>query len=128
MAYLDQFCTIFTGLLFLDCILWWQTKPIRKRLDILLYVKFHQFSLGKIKFFNLFVPPIYRPSKKNIFCDILSLLAKWNMIFCLYGAFLENSLSKQNFPSPHMLAVCMQGEGESLSFFSKASCTVHGFA
>lgn len=46
----------------------------------------------------------------------------------LYGAFLENSLSKQNFPSPHMLAVCMQGEGESLSFFSKASCTVHGFA
>jgi len=46
----------------------------------------------------------------------------------LYGAFLENSLSKQNVPSPHMLAVCMQGEGESLSFFSKASCTVHVFA
>ena len=39
------------------------------------------------------------------------------MIFCLYGVFLENSLSKQNVPSPHMLAVCMQGEGESLSFF-----------
>ena len=39
------------------------------------------------------------------------------MIFCLYGAFLENSLSKQNVPSPHVLAVCMQGEGESLSFF-----------
>ena len=34
--------------------------------------------------------------------------------FCLIGAFLENSLSKQNFPSPNMLAVCMQGEGESL--------------
>ena len=66
--------------------------------------------------------------EKTTFCYILSLLAKWNMIFCLYGAFLENSLSKQNFPSPHMLAVCMQGEGESLSFFSKASCTVHGFA
>ena len=48
------------------------------------------------------------------------------MTFRLYGAFFENSLSKQNFPSPHMLAVCMQGEGESLSFFSKASCTVHG--
>ena len=47
------------------------------------------------------------------------------MIFGKYGTFLENSLSKQNFPSPHMLAVCMQGEGESLSFFSKASCTVH---
>ena len=62
------------------------------------------------------------------YCYILSLLAKWNMIFCLNGAFLENSLSKQNFPSPHMLAVCMQGEGESLSFFSQASCTVHGFA
>ena len=29
---------------------------------------------------------------------------------------------------PHMLAVCMQEEGESLSFFSQASCTVHGFA
>ena len=24
--------------------------------------------------------------------------------------------------------VCMQEEGESLSYFSKASCTVHGFA
>lgn len=47
---------------------------------------------------------------------------------CLYGAFLENSLAKQNIPFPHMLAVCMQGEGESLSFFSKASWTVHGFA
>ena len=64
---------------------------------------------------------------KNIFfCYILTLLAKWNMIFCLYGAFLENSLSKQNFPSPHMLAVCMQGEGESLSFFLRlaALCMV----
>ena len=48
------------------------------------------------------------------------------MIFCLYGAFLENSLSKQNLPSPHMLAVCMQGEGESLSFFLRlaALCMV----
>ena len=27
-----------------------------------------------------------------------------------------------------VLAVCMQGEGESLSLFYKASCTVHGFA
>ena len=65
---------------------------------------------------------------KKFFCYILSPLAKLNVIFCLYGAFLENSLSKQNFPSPHMLAVCMQGEGESLSFFSKASCPVHSFA
>ena len=48
---------------------------------------------------------------------ILSLLTRWNMIFCLYGAFLENSLSKQNVPSPHMLSVCMQGEGESFLFF-----------
>ena len=39
------------------------------------------------------------------------------MIFCLYRTFLENSLSKQNLPSPHMLALCMQGEGESLSVF-----------
>ena len=58
----------------------------------------------------------------------LTVLAKWNMIFCLYGAFSENSLSKQNFHSPHILAVCMQGEGESLSFLYNASCTVHGFA
>ena len=52
-------------------------------------------------------------------------IQNYNDFFCLYGAFLENSLSKQNFPSPHMLAVCMQGEGESLSFFSKVSSTVH---
>ena len=37
--------------------------------------------------------------------------------FWLYEAFLENSLSKQNFPSPDMLIVYMHGEGESLSFF-----------
>ena len=48
------------------------------------------------------------------------------MIFCLYGTFLENSLPKQNFPSPHVLAVCMQEEGESLSFFLRlaALCMV----
>ena len=49
------------------------------------------------------------------------------------GNFFAISIShkvrcKQNFVSPHMIAVCMQGEGESLSFFPKASCTVHGFA
>ena len=53
---------------------------------------------------------------------------KYDFFACMAGAFLENFLSKQNFPSPHMLAVCMEGEGESLSFFSKASCTMHGFA
>ena len=48
------------------------------------------------------------------------------MIFCFYGAFLENSLSKQNVPFLYMLAVCMQGEGESLSFFLRlaALCMV----
>ena len=48
------------------------------------------------------------------------------MIFCLYGAFLKNSLSKQNFPSPHMLAACMQEEGETFLFFLKlaALCMV----
>ena len=46
-------------------------------------------------------PPSKQRIKKN--CDILSQLTKWNMIFCLYGAFLKNSLSKQNFPSPHIL-------------------------
>ena len=39
------------------------------------------------------------------------------IFFCLCGAFSENSLSKQNLTSTHMLAECMQGEGESLSFF-----------
>ena len=44
----------------------------------------------------------------------------------MYGTFLENSLYKQNFPSPHILDVCMQGEGESLSFFLRlaALCMV----
>ena len=46
------------------------------------------------------------------------------MIFCLYGAFSENSLSKQNFPFPHMLTVCMQGEGESLSIFLRLAALV----
>ena len=48
------------------------------------------------------------------------------MIFCLNGSFLENSLSKQNVPSHHMLAMCMQREGESLSFFLRlaALCMV----
>ena len=48
------------------------------------------------------------------------------MKYDFVGAFLENSLSKQNFPFPHMLAVCMQGEGEGLSFFLKlaALCMV----
>ena len=45
------------------------------------------------------------------------------MIFCWYGLFLENSLSKQNFPSPHMLAVCIQGDesvgGRVFPFFPK---------
>ena len=49
-------------------------------------------------------------------------------MFCLYGSFLENSLSKQNFPSPQMVAVCIQGAGGSLYFFFKLSSTVHGFA
>ena len=42
--------------------------------------------------------------------------------------FLENSLSKQNFPSPlcRLCAMCMRGEGESLSFFLRlaALCMV----
>ena len=48
------------------------------------------------------------------------------MIFCLYGAFLENSLSKQNVPSSHMLAVCMQGRERVFPFFLRlaAPCMV----
>ena len=66
--------------------------------------------------------------KKNFFVTFHHYFLNEIWFSCYFGAFLENSLSKQNFPSPHMLAVCMQGEGESLSFFSQASCTVHGFA
>ena len=38
--------------------------------------------------------------------------------FCLHGPILENSLSKENFPFPHILAERMQRKGESLSFSS----------
>ena len=63
---------------------------------------------------------------KIFFCHILSLGAKWNMIFCLHGAFLVNSLSKQNYPSTHMLAVCMQGRERVFPFFLKlaAPCMI----
>ena len=91
--------------------------------------KFHSVFLlfnDMKKDFDIVIPPI-RPSKK-IFVTFYQYLLNQKTIVCLYGAFLENSLSKQNLSSPHMLAVCMQGEGESLSFFSRASCTVHGFA
>ena len=97
--------------------LWWYNYPL-----------FALKSSGQHLKRTFTTDPPSKQKKIIFFCYILSLLAKWNMIFFLYGAFLENSLSKQNFPSPHLLAVCMQGEGESLSFFSKASCTVHGFA
>ena len=48
------------------------------------------------------------------------------MIFCLHGAFLVNSLSKQNYPSTHMLAVCMQGRERVFPFFLKlaAPCMI----
>ena len=35
---------------FSNWILWWQTKAIWKKLSILLDVKFHEFSFGKIRF------------------------------------------------------------------------------
>ena len=50
MTYFDPLCPIFTGLLFLDWILWWQTKGVWKKLSILLDDKFHEFSFGKIRF------------------------------------------------------------------------------
>ena len=42
------------------------------------------------------------PASKQKKCYTLSLLAKWTMIFCYNGAFLENFLSKQKFSSPHI--------------------------
>ena len=50
MAYFDPFCPIFTGLLFLNWILWLETKAIRKKLRILLDDKFHEFLFGKMIF------------------------------------------------------------------------------
>ena len=50
MAYFDPFCPIFTGLLFLNWILWWETKALWKKLSVLLDDKFHEFSFGKIRF------------------------------------------------------------------------------
>ena len=50
MAYFDPFCPIFTGLLFLNWILWWETTAMWKKLSILLVGKFHEFSFGKTRF------------------------------------------------------------------------------
>ena len=50
MAYFDPFCSIFTGLLFLNLILWWETKAIWKQLSILLDDKVHKPLFGKIRF------------------------------------------------------------------------------
>ena len=50
MAYFDPFCPILTDLLFLDWILWWETKAIWKKLSILFDDKFPEFSFGKIRF------------------------------------------------------------------------------
>ena len=50
MAYFDPFCPIFTDLLFLNWILWWQTKAIWKKLSKLLDIKFHEFWFGKVRF------------------------------------------------------------------------------
>ena len=51
MAYFDPFGPISNGLLFLNWILWWETKAIWKKLSILLDDKVHEFSFGKIRFF-----------------------------------------------------------------------------
>ena len=69
------------------------------------------------------IPPIHHPRKKN--CGILSLLAERNVIFSLYGAFLENSPYEQNLPSHPMLGFACKGR-ESLSFFLRlaALCMV----
>ena len=50
MPYFDPLSLIFTALLFLNWILWWETKAIWKKLSILLDDKFHEFSFGKIIF------------------------------------------------------------------------------
>ena len=59
------------------------------------------------------------PSKQKKNCDILSLLTKWNMIFCSYGAFFENSLSKKNFLSSSYASCVHKKWGEDFLLFFK---------
>ena len=44
------------------------------------------------------------------------------------GQFLPKVTTTEACVIAYMLAVYMKGEGESLFFFSEASCTVHGLA
>ena len=44
------------------------------------------------------------------------------------SALFEKVENGEVLSQSNMLAVCMQGEGDNLSFFSRASFTVHGFA
>ena len=54
MAYFDPFCPILTGVLFSNCILWWATKAMWRKLSILLGEKFPEFSFGKNQVFDWF--------------------------------------------------------------------------
>ena len=68
MAYFDPFCPIFTGLLFLNWILWWEITVIWKKLSIVLVGKFHEFSFGKTRFligFHLLNPWAFAVSFPN---------------------------------------------------------------
>ena len=78
-------------------------------------------SVREQRIFHRFACPV----KQKQFFDILPLLAKCNIIFSLYGAFLENDPKKQNFPFPHIALQCICGEGGwgIFPFFLQPSCT-----
>ena len=59
------------------------------------------------------VPFWFFHGKDTFFHDILSLLTKWNMIFCLYGAFVQATCSF----SPCARCVHARGGRESFLFF-----------
>ena len=64
------------------------------------------------------LPPIHRPSKKNFFCHILSLLAKSNMIFLLVcDIFRKFPVQAKLSFSPYACCVHARGGRESFLFF-----------
>ena len=76
--------------------------------------------------FQMNIPLFAFSVKSKQFFDILSPLAKWNMIICLLGTFLENALKKTKFLFPLIgLALYMHISGELCLLFLQASCTMH---
>ena len=72
MAYFCPFCPIFIGLLFLNSILWWETKAIWKKLCIFQDDKCYEFSFGKNRFSF---------AQSMGICGIISKWRKWSTCY-----------------------------------------------